>query len=67
MKLFHRFPADPAQTEKAGAHRLLDRAMYGEKVSARDITEALRLTGDLVGERGQPATRTSPAIWSPEP
>lgn len=51
MTLFHRFPTAIAQTERAAAHRLLDRAKAGEKVSAREIAEALRTTGDLAGDR----------------
>lgn len=51
MTLFHRFPTAIAQAERAAAHRLLDRAKAGEKVSAREIAEALRTTGDLAGDR----------------
>lgn len=51
MTLFHRFPTAIAQAERAAAHRLLDRAKAGEKVSAREIAEALRITGDLAGDR----------------
>jgi len=51
MNLFHRFPTAVAQAERAAAHRLLDRAQAGEKVSAREIADALRTTGDLAGDR----------------
>lgn len=57
MTLFHRFPTAIAQAERAAAHRLLDRAKAGEKVSAREIAEALRTTGDLEGERLRLDTR----------
>lgn len=50
MHLFHRFPTATAQATKAAAHRLLDRAQAGEKVSALQIADALRITGDLEGE-----------------
>lgn len=50
MNLFRRFPASAGDPARAGAHRLLDRAMAGEDIPAKDISEALRLTGDLAGE-----------------
>jgi len=58
LGLFHRFPTATAQATKAAAHRLLDRAQAGEKVSSREIADALRITGDLEGER---LPGTSPA------
>lgn len=51
MNLFHRFPTAVAQAERAAAHRLLDRAQAGEKISSREIADALRTTGDLAGDR----------------
>ena len=40
---------DPYVRMKAEAHRLLDRAKAGEKISEDRITWALRITGDLEG------------------
>jgi len=50
MSLFPRHGGqcrDPYDRMKAEAHRLLDRAKAGEKVSEDRITWALRITGDL--------------------
>jgi hypothetical protein len=52
MNLFARYNSrgyDPHDGIKAEAHRLLDRAKSGEKISKGRITWALRITGDLEG------------------
>lgn len=46
-------PRRPESVKRADAHVLLDRAKAGHDISAEEIAEALRLTGD--NEQTEPA------------
>jgi hypothetical protein len=48
------------------AHALLDAARSGADITRSDITEALRVTGDLLVWRPKPA-ESMPEGWDPEP
>jgi hypothetical protein len=52
---------------KTEAHALLDAARSGADISRGAITEALRVTGDLLVWRPRPAESSMPEGWNPEP
>ena len=65
LKLFARKPGNAISIEahaRALAHRVLDKAMSGDKKADRHIEWALRVTGDLVGGGGAHAGACPPAF-----
>lgn len=62
------FPRKPGSTKdlnaiaKAAAHRVLDKAMAGDKHALERLDWALRVTGDLTGGGGAHARMSAPAF-----